>query len=71
MDYEPANAAGRKEGRRMWRQEIISLLRDSPSTERKLLRWKIAKSYPNTHAHGRAYTIVVKEELEVTLETPL
>ena len=71
IEYTPADGVGWEKGRRSWKRELISLLKDSPSTERKFLRWKIAKSYPHTSARGRAYTIVVKEGLEVLPETPL
>jgi len=66
MDHESTshNAAARE----VWKRELISLLKDSPSTERKFLRWKIAKSYPRTSARGRAYTVVVNEELEASQE---
>jgi len=68
VDHEPASHNGA--AREVWKRELISLLKDSPSTERKFLRWKIAKSYPRTSARGRAYRIVVNEELEVSQEAP-
>jgi len=66
-DREPADAADRENGRKIWKRELISLLKDSPSTERKILRWKIAQSSMRT----RAYEVVEDEELEVLPETPL
>ena len=69
VDREPVDDI--EKGRKTWRRELISLLKDSPSTERKFLRWKIAQSYLRTDGRGRAYEIVVNEELEVLPETPL
>ena len=70
-DHGPANTVDREKRRKAWKREFISLLKDSPSTERKFLRWKIAQSYLVTGGRGRAYEVVVNEELEVFPETPL
>ena len=56
--------------RNMCRRELISLLKDSPSTERKFLRWKIAQSYQRTDGPGWVYHVVTNKELEVLPETP-
>ena len=60
-------------GEKMWRRELISLLKDSPSREHKFLRLKFAQSYQRTDGHGWAYVVVTSanEELEVLPETPL
>ena len=77
VDVELENAIDREtigalvKGRKMWRRELIGLLKDSPSTERKFLRWKIAQSYMRQDGRGRAYVVVTNEELEVFPETPL
>jgi hypothetical protein len=71
-DYEPPDAAGWENARKIWKRKLIDLLRDSPSTERKFLRWKISQSYPRADGgRGRAYDVVESEELEVLLETSL
>ena len=67
LDYEPPNAVARE----TWKQELISLLKNSPSAERKFLRWKVAQSYMRTDGRGRVYEVVVNEKLEVLPETPL
>ena len=66
------DAAGREKGRKRWKRELIDLLKHSPSTERKFLRWKIAQSYLRTGVDfGWAHDVVVNEELEVLPETSL
>jgi len=62
---EPADAADRVKARMIWKRELVGLLKDSPSTERKILRWKIAQSSLRT----RTYEVVEDEELEVSPET--
>jgi len=71
MDREPADAPDREKERNRWKRELISLLKGSPSTERKFLRWKIAQGYLRTDRRGRVYEVVVNEELEVLPETSL
>lgn len=48
------------------KEEFISLLKDSPSTDRKFLRWKVVQRRLGT---GRAYDVVENEELEVSRGT--
>lgn len=68
---EPADELEREKRRKVWKGELISLLKDSPSTERKFLRWKITQSYLRTDGRGRAFEVMLNEELEVLPETPL
>jgi len=61
--------AVREEAREIWKRELTSLLKDSPSTDRKFLRWKVVQSRPRIIGIGRVYDIVENEELEVLPET--
>ena len=54
-----------------WRRELIGLLKDSPSTDRKILRWKFVQSHRHPHGTGRVYNVVETEELEVSPKTSL
>ena len=68
IDSPHADAGQREKGRNAWKRELVSLLKDSPSAERKFLRWK------NVHGFlGDRWVceIVANEELEVFPETPL
>jgi len=67
LDHEPATAVSRA----TWKRELISLLKNSPSAERKFLKWKIAQSYMRADGRGRVYEVVVNEKFEVLPETPL
>ena len=61
-------------GLETWRRELISLLKDSPSTERKFLRWKITISHLVLETTGNrnwVHAIMANEELEVFPDTPL
>lgn len=68
---EPSDPADREQARKGWKRKLISLLKDSPSTERKYLRWRVAKCRPHSGGNGRAYDIIENEELEVLPETSL
>jgi len=70
IDHEPPQG-GWEGARRIWKRDLVSLLKDSPSTDRKFLRWKVVKSYRRTNGpgRGRAYDVVESEELEVLPET--
>lgn len=57
-DWEKMRAA--------WRRELMSILRDSPSTERKFMKWKIIQHIPYTPGSNLAYEVVESEELEVS-----
>ena len=48
------------------KKEFISLLKDSPSSDRKYLRWKVVQRRLGT---DRAYDVVENEELEVSRGT--
>jgi len=67
-DREPPQGCWDK-ARKIWKKELVSLLRDSPSTDRKFLRWKLVQSYPRIRGGGRAYDVVENGELEVLPET--
>lgn len=69
-DLKPPRGVWEK-AREIWKGELISLLKDSPSTDRKFLRWKVVRSYRNPHGAGRGYDVVETEELEVLPETSL
>jgi len=52
-----------------WKAYLIEVLKNSPSKERKFLRWKVGQ---NIHAVHRGYHVVLEEgELEVFSETSL
>ena len=71
MDREPDGGLNRETERKRRRGELISILKDSPSTERKFLRWRIAQGYRGEDLGFRRYEVVVDERLEVLPETPL
>lgn len=61
----------REQTRKIWKREFIGLLKDSPSTDRKILRWKVVQGR-SCHLTGRLeYDAVEAEELEVFPETSL
>jgi len=67
-DREPGDAADREKGRKMWKRELVNLLKDSPSPERKFLRWKIIQSrFPTNGGYGWSHEVVENEGLEVLL----
>jgi len=71
-DCKPLQAEEVQEkARKVWKRELIDLLKDSPSTDRKVLRWKIVQSYPHCLRAGRAHDVIETEELEVSPETSL
>lgn len=71
-DYKPLQPEGaREKARKDWKRELIGLLKDSPSTDRKILRWKVVQSYPHPLRAGRAYDVMETEELEVSQGTSL
>jgi len=54
-----------------WKACVVEILKDSPSKERKFLRWKVYKSQ-RPHGIPRGIHVVVEEgELEVFPETSL
>jgi hypothetical protein len=60
-----------EEARTGWRRDLISLLKDSPSTDRKVLRWKVVQRRLLAHGAGNTYDVVENEEIEVSEKTPL
>jgi len=57
----------------LWKNRLIGILRDSPSTERKFLGWKV-HTYQRRVSPGRSYiarALVQEGKLEVLPETPL
>ena len=58
--------AGAARDLKAWKKRTIQVLKDSPSVERKFLRWKVHKRI--THDMREA---VEKGELEVGLDLPL
>jgi len=70
-DRESTDESGPEKGRKAWKRELINLLKDSPSTERKFLRWKIVQIFIRADGRSRGQEVVVNEELEVFPGTPL
>lgn len=60
------NLAGAARDLKAWKKRIIQILKDSPSAERKFLRWKIWKK---TSYH--TWEDVEEGELDVKLDMPL
>lgn len=61
----------REQTRKTWKREFIGLLKDSPSPDRRILRWKVVQGRL-CHLNGRfEYDVVEAEELEVFPETSL
>ena len=54
-----------------WKRELINLLKDSPLTDCKILRWKAVQSYQPSISIHWAFEVVEAEELEVFPETSL
>ena len=50
----------------VWRRELTGILKDSPSRDRKVLRWKVVQVRPYTPGADRVYDVMEKEELEVS-----
>ena len=71
QDYKQPIAVDWEKARKIWKGKLISLLKDSPSMDRKVLRWKVTQSYYDGEFLRRRYSIVENEELEISPETPL
>jgi len=69
-DGELAGAVLR-EAREIWKKKLVDLLKDSPSVDRKFLRWKVVQTYRRPDSFYQAYDVVETEELEVLPETSL
>lgn len=54
-----------EEDRRVWKMNCIDVLKNSPSKNRKFLRWKVAQEY--TYPIDD-YAVIEAEELEVSPE---
>jgi len=70
---EMKNLAGavQEKAREIWKRELIGLLKDSPSTDRKVLRWKVVQICLCPNDVRLVYDIVESEESEVFPETSL
>ena len=68
--YDPLDVL--EEKRNAWKRGFIDILKDSPSKDRKFLRWGVAhtRSYPGPNL-PQSYDIVEKGELEVSPDTSL
>ncbi|KAF9782909.1 hypothetical protein BJ322DRAFT_180839 [Thelephora terrestris] len=53
----------------IYKRELVRILKDSPSRERKFLRWKVVQRRTRALDDDRPYDVVEKEELEVCQET--
>lgn len=58
-----------EEMRASWKRELLGLLKDSSSTDRKVLRWKVVQRRPLAHGAENSYDVVENEEFEVSRET--
>lgn len=67
-DNEPPETVQERE---IWRRELISILKDSPSKDRKILRWRVVQSYRHPGTIRLLYDVVEDEELEVLPEASL
>ena len=54
-----------------WRVHLIQVLKDSPSGERKFLRWKVSESQLYRRVSEDIVVVVEDGELEVLPETSL
>jgi len=71
-DREPANAADREKGRKIWKRELVGLLKGGPSTENTFSRWKTTQGHPRTNGgFGRAHEVAENEGWETLLEISL
>ena len=59
-----------QETRASWKRDLVGLLKDSPSTDRKVLRWKVVRRRLLAHGAGNAYDVVENEEIEVSQKPP-
>lgn len=60
-----------EEAREGWKRELISLLKECPSTDRKVLKWKVVQRRLLAHGAGNTYDVVENEEFEVSRKTSL
>ena len=58
-----APEAVQEQEREIWKMGFVSVLKDNPSTDHKVLRWKIIQFY--WHLHNLLYDVVENQELEV------
>lgn len=68
QDYEPPIVMDWEKARKVWKGKLIGFLKDSPSTDRKVLRWRISHSYRGGEFLRWRYHVVENEELEVSRE---
>ena len=61
-----ANWAAKRE---IWKKELIRILKDCSSTDRKVLRWKVVKRRPHFRDDDQNYDVLENEEVEVTQGT--
>ena len=55
-----------------WKRRVIEVLKDSPSKDRKFLRWRVYENQRHPHSISRGTQVVLEEgELEVLPETSL
>ena len=54
-----------------WKAHLIQVLKDSPSEERKFVRWMVSERYTSPDTFGCNLVAVESGELEVLPETPL
>ena len=59
-----------EEARATWRRELFSILKDSPSTGRKILRWKVVQRRLLPQGAGRTYDVMESKEIEITPDMP-
>jgi len=59
------------EGAEVWKAGLIDVLKNSPSEDRKFLRWTLARSYRRLVDNRIIDEVVEAEELEVLSESSL
>jgi hypothetical protein len=69
LAQETDHPAGWESTRATYKRELVRILKDSPSRERKFLRWKVVQRRARALDDDRPYDVVEKEELEVCQET--
>ena len=55
----------------IWKTHLVEVLKDSPSKERKFLRWRISKGQRHHDFPGGVQVVMGEGKLEVIPETPL
>lgn len=57
--------SGKLERRKAWKAGLVDVLKNSPSEDRKFLRWKVSQIHPRATDRFAVHEVVEIEELEV------